>query len=183
MYKRQIKSSTINISTGERDQLAPAYGGSSVVGAALVTDEPKPALDEIGASLPSHGRGLTGGLGLDEVVGDAARELARNCQIPGVVEVATAVCILVDLVTDYRGAKNGTEASLRRCRSIIIMLQRAAKVLGKVSMRSVLRCTMYERPCLVPGVAFVYRLLEVYLPTFHGRHGHLLNIRFRFSAG
>ena len=178
-----ITTSIVNTSTGERDQFAPAYGGSSVVGAALVTDEPTGTLNEIGASLPSHGRGPTGGLGLGQVVGDAARELARNCQIPGVVEVATAVSILVDLVTDYRGAKNGTEASLRRCRSIIIMLQRAAKVLGKVSMRSVLRCTMYERPCLVPGVAFVYRLLEVYLPTFHGRHGHLLNIRFRFSAG
>ena len=139
-------TSTVNISTGERDQIAPAYGGSSVVGAALVTDEPKPFLDEIGVSLPSHGRGLTSGLGLGQVVGDAARELARNCQIPGVVEVATAVSILVDLVTDYRGTKNGTEASLRRCRSIIIMLQRAAKVLGKVSLRGVVRCTMYGHP-------------------------------------
>ena len=107
-----ITTSTANISTGERDEFAPAYRGGSVAGAAFVADKHKLTLDEFGASSPTDRRGRSSGFGLSQAVGDTARELARNCQIPGVVEVAAAVSVLVDLVTDNQDTKNGTEASL-----------------------------------------------------------------------
>lgn len=91
------------------------------------------ALGENEASSSTDVRGSFGGLGLGQAVGDAANALARNCSIPGVSEAATALSILVGLVTNNRDNKNGIEASLRRCRSIVLMLESAAKVLGKVS--------------------------------------------------
>ncbi|CAN0386885.1 unnamed protein product, partial [Scytosiphon promiscuus] len=91
-----------------------------------------PALDAKGGASSNRHRGSSDGLLLGHAVGAAAQELAFNCQIPGVCEAAAAVSILVNLVTDTRQSKNGTEASLRRCRSIVLMLERAAKVLGKV---------------------------------------------------
>ncbi|CAM9446055.1 unnamed protein product, partial [Hapterophycus canaliculatus] len=60
----------------------------------------------------------------------AAQELAQHCQIPGVSEAATVVSILVKLVTDSQDAARD-DARLKRCRSIVMMLERAAKVLGK----------------------------------------------------
>lgn len=72
-------------------------------------------------------------LGLGRAVGDAAEDLARNCHIPGVSEAAAALSILVSLVANTRDNNNGMEANLRRCRAIVVMLQRAEKVLGKVS--------------------------------------------------
>ncbi|CAM9178344.1 unnamed protein product, partial [Laminaria digitata] len=126
-----VTTSTANISTGEQYEFTPPRGERGVAGSTFVADEPKPTLDEIGATTPTNRRGKSAGLGLGQAVGDAAQELARNCQIPGVSEAATAVSILIDLVADNRDAKDGTESSLRRCRSIVMMLQRAAKVLGK----------------------------------------------------
>lgn len=128
-----ITTSTVNVSTGERDEFGPAFNGGRVAGASFVQDEPKPTLDEIGPSPSTDRRAPSDCVGLGQAVGDAAHELARNCHIPGVSEAAAAVAILVNLVTDNRDTKNCTEASLRRCRSIVMMLQRAAKVLGKVS--------------------------------------------------
>lgn len=131
-------TSTVNISTGEQDKSTPAYGGGGLAGAAFFSDEPKPTLAEIGPSSSSDRRASSDGIGLGQAVGDAAHELARNCHIPGVSEAAAAVAILVNMVTDNRDTKNGTEASLRRCRSIVMMLQRAAKVLGKVRWRNMM---------------------------------------------
>lgn len=127
-------ASTGNVSTGERSAFVPAYGESGVSGAAFATDGPKPILD-IESYSSADGRGSTGGPGIGRAVGEAALELARNSLIPGVSEAASAVSILVELVTGSQDTKNGTEPSLRRCRSIVMMLQRATKVLGKVSLR------------------------------------------------
>lgn len=127
-----VTASTSNISTRERNSFTPAYSGSAESGAAFVPDEPKPTLD-IGPYSSTDSRGSTGGPGLGRAVGEAALELARNCLIPGVSEAASAVSILVELATGNQDTKNSTEPSLRRCRSIVLMLQRATKVLGKVS--------------------------------------------------
>ena len=145
-----VTSSTGNISTGERNAFTPAYGGSGVACTSFTTDEPRPTFDEIGVSSTTDGRKSTGGPGLGRAVGEAALELARNCLIPGVSEAASAVSILVDLVTGNQDTKNGTEPSLRRCRSIVLMLQRAAKVLGKVSPR----CIFVRCKRLLPACAF-----------------------------
>ncbi|CAN0560046.1 unnamed protein product, partial [Ectocarpus sp. 12 AP-2014] len=61
----------------------------------------------------------------------AAEELAHHCQIPGVSEAATVVSILVHLVTDSRDSLSRGDGAVKRCRSIVMMLERAAKVLGK----------------------------------------------------
>ncbi|CAM9829016.1 unnamed protein product [Ectocarpus sp. 8 AP-2014] len=57
----------------------------------------------------------------------AAQELAQHCQIPGVSEAATAVSILVRLVSDSRDYAVRGDAGVKRCRSIVMMLERAAK--------------------------------------------------------
>ncbi|CAM9591668.1 unnamed protein product, partial [Laminaria digitata] len=86
---------------------------------------------EIDALSSSGRRATSSSLRIAHAVGDAAQELARSCHVPGVSEAAAVVSVLVNLVTDNGDAKNVTYASLRRCRSIILMLERAAKVLGK----------------------------------------------------
>ncbi|CAM9718817.1 unnamed protein product, partial [Ectocarpus sp. 8 AP-2014] len=81
------------------------------------------------AAAPAGGRRRTScGIGYGKAVLAAAEELAHNCQIPGVCEAATAVSILIRLVLDSRDLTSSP--GVKRCRSIVIMLQRAAKVVG-----------------------------------------------------
>ncbi|CAM9606844.1 unnamed protein product, partial [Hapterophycus canaliculatus] len=70
-----------------------------------------------------------GGFGLAYAVMDAAQELANHCQTPGISEAATIVSILANLVSDSRD--DDSDARLRQCRAIVMMLERAAKVAGK----------------------------------------------------
>ena len=63
---------------------------------------------------------------------EAARELAERSQIPGVGEAIALVSILVNLVADSRSNAEGADTRLKQCRSIIRLLQRAERVLGKV---------------------------------------------------
>lgn len=70
-----------------------------------------------------------------EAVVEAAHHLADHSAIPGVSEAAKLVSILVGLVTDYRGVTSEVEWKVRRCRSIVFMLERAGEVLGKVRRR------------------------------------------------
>lgn len=51
--------------------------------------------------------------------------------MPGVSEVAGLVVILINLVSDSRGNAAANEQTIKRSRSIIIMLNRAAEVLGR----------------------------------------------------
>lgn len=74
-----------------------------------------------------------GGIGYGQAVMEAAQELTEHCQIPGVSEAATVVFILVRLVSDTRDNVGRGDAGVKRCRSIVMMLERAAKVLGKAS--------------------------------------------------
>lgn len=57
-----------------------------------------------------------------------AREMARSCQVPGVSEVAAAVCIMADLVTDNRENDEAGDSRRQYCRLIVMALKRAADV-------------------------------------------------------
>lgn len=83
-------------------------------------------------SLPSSRRASSGGLDVVEAVVGAAHALAGQSTIPGVSEAANLVSILVRLVTDHQDVTREIESRVKRCRSIIFMLERAGKVLGKV---------------------------------------------------
>lgn len=93
-------------------------------------DVPDP--QESGASSAAGGRRTSGGLGYGQAVMAAAEKLANHCQTPGVSEAATMVSILIHLVSDSRDEMGRGDASVKRCRSMVMMLERAAKVLGKV---------------------------------------------------
>lgn len=130
--------STANVSTEERTaELAGAdFGGLSAEDGGY--DAPAAAVDAAAtpaaAAAPASGRRRTSsGVGYGQAALAAAEELAHSCQIPGVSEAATMVSILIRLVTDSRDCTTRGSAGLKRCRSIVMMLERAATVLGKVS--------------------------------------------------
>lgn len=126
-------TSTMNSSTGGPDEIPQADREAGVPAAVFVADEPNTFLGGSEALSSTDRRGSSGGLGPGRAVAEAARDLALNCHIPGVSEVAAAVSILANLVTDNQdNANKNTAASLKRCRSIVLLLQRAARVLGKV---------------------------------------------------
>ena len=166
-----ITTSTANISTGERDEFGPAYSGGSVASAAFIADKHKLTLDEIRASSPTDRRGPSTGFGLYQAVGDTARELARSCQIPGVAEVAAAVSVLVDLVTDNQNMLRRASSGAGQSSSC---LNEPPRFLAR--RFSEVRCTMYGHPPLVPGVVFACMFLEYIFTNSSWRHGHLLNI-------
>ena len=65
---------------------------------------------------------------------EAADNLAHHSQFPGVAEAATLVKTLVTLISNDRGRIAEAEARLRRCHLLVLMLERAATVLGKVRL-------------------------------------------------
>lgn len=75
------------------------------------------------------------GLGIAEAVLEAAAELAKTSAIPGVSDAATVISTLVKLVMEHCGVEGVAEWRMRWCRSILILLERAEKVLGKVRLR------------------------------------------------
>ena len=88
------------------------------------------------SSLPSKDRPnrrySADALDVVEAVVEAGHQLASNSAIPGICEAARLVSILVRLVTDYRDGSSEVEWRVKRCRSIIFMLERAGEVLAKV---------------------------------------------------
>lgn len=97
-------------------------------------DDAPSAADGLPAATAGGRGGRTStGFGYGRAVLTAAQELAQHCQIPGVSEAATMVSILINLVSDSRDCTSRGDAGVKRCRSIVMILKRAAKVLGKVS--------------------------------------------------
>lgn len=86
-----------------------------------------------GASPAASRQGSAGDIGLGQAVLAAAQELARSCQIPGVSEAAGAVCIMANLFLDNLENDKASTFRLRQCRSMVLALKRADKVVGKVS--------------------------------------------------
>lgn len=137
-----VTASTGNISTAERADLAQAFRGRDVESGAFAADDiplqegGRGGIElEVGRRRPSGG-----GVGVARAVLEAARDLAQSSPILGISEAATLVTIMVDLVANSRDSNSGGEERLKRCRSIVILLQRASKVLGKVRRRRP-RCT------------------------------------------
>lgn len=160
-----VTTSTVSSSARRRDECNSVYSGDGVAGDAYVANERKPNVDDVGSSSSTGRRKSSRGSGLGRAVAELAQQLALNSQIPGVSEAAGAVSILVDLLTNNRENKKGAEASLKRCGSIVVMLQRAAKVLGKVSGRCATCGNLARTPVL--GCAYWHDRLN------YGRYGRL----------
>lgn len=123
--------STVSVSTIERAELDQIHRGQRVLSAASVANDVSPeALGGSGASSKAGRRGSRDGVGVGRVAMEVALELAQNCQLPGVSEAATAISILVNMVVD--SSEDDGDAKLKQCRSIIMVLERAAKVAEKV---------------------------------------------------
>lgn len=122
-----------NASTSERAELAQFRLGPGAESAATTAAVSMPAdLGASGASSTACQRRSRDGVGLGQAALEAAQELALHCQIPVVSEAAAVVSILVKLVSDSRDNSSGGETRLRQCRSIVFMLEQAARVAGKV---------------------------------------------------
>ncbi|CAM9474613.1 unnamed protein product [Laminaria digitata] len=119
-------NSTADVSAAERAEFA----GIRMEDAAIFADEPTLASVEREVPFTAGRRGVPDDVGIGQAVMVAAQELAQSCQIPGVSEAATLVSILVNLVSDSRDHNSGGDARLRQCRSIVMLLHRAAKVSG-----------------------------------------------------
>ena len=116
---------------------------SSIVakgGAELPPVLDKGAVDSI-AEIGERGNSRAGdcqkpirGFGVAQAVMGVAHDLAQMSQIPGVTEVAGLVIVLMNLVTDNSDNVDGIENTVKRCRSVVTLLQRAASVLQHVSV-------------------------------------------------
>ncbi|CAM9364466.1 unnamed protein product, partial [Pylaiella littoralis] len=126
-------TSTANLSTAERDELSQFHQRDRAKDAAPVSSELKPEQASSGgpgaSSAADHQNSAD--IGLGRAVLAAAQELAHHCQIPGVSEAATAVCMMANLVTDSRDNARASESRLRQCSTVVMALKRAAKVADK----------------------------------------------------
>lgn len=119
-------TTTVNTFTGEQDEITSPNVRGDMKSGLSAEKETTTAFNEITGSSSTSRHDLL------RAVGQAALELARNSQIAGVSQAAEAVSILVNLLTHDQENRKSNEASLRRCRSIIIMLKRATTVFRKV---------------------------------------------------
>ncbi|CAM9297409.1 unnamed protein product [Ectocarpus sp. 12 AP-2014] len=130
--------STANVSTHERAELAVFQQRQGVLEADPVASGSR--------RVPPSGSSGGGGredssaadrpnssddLGLGHAVLGAAQELARHCQVPGISEAAAVLCIMANLFTDNRENDRANDSRLKQCRSIVMALKRAEKVVGK----------------------------------------------------
>ncbi|CBJ27694.1 Tyrosine kinase specific for activated (GTP-bound) p21cdc42Hs/ leucine rich repeat protein [Ectocarpus siliculosus] len=126
-------TSTANLSTAERDELSQFHQRERVADAAPVSGELKP--EEASSGGPGASSAAddqnSADIGLGRAVLAAAQELVHHCQIPGVSEAATAVCMMATLVTDGRDNARASESRLRQCSTVVMALKRAAKVADK----------------------------------------------------
>lgn len=102
----------------------------------------------------SRPRALSHSGGVGQAVLEAARELAQHSQVPGVAAAAMLMSILVKLVLDNRGNIEEAKRRLILCRSVVMTIQRAAKVFEEVGRKSVsylydiVGCRMVATFCL-----------------------------------
>eukprot|EP00904_Undaria_pinnatifida_P011787 jgi/Undpi1/7739/HiC_scaffold_23.g10212.m1 len=71
-------------------------------------------------------------IGVAPAVLGVAQELARMSQMPGVTEVAGLVIVLMNLVMDSSEVVRDADSMVKRCRSVLGLLQRADGVLQQV---------------------------------------------------
>lgn len=82
----------------------------------------------LGGSRPNPARGL----GIRHAVICAAQEVSLASQIPGVSEVARLVIVLMNLMKDNAELTGAVESTVKRCRSVLLLVKRAADVLDEV---------------------------------------------------
>ncbi|CAM9539627.1 unnamed protein product, partial [Ectocarpus fasciculatus] len=129
--------STANASTSERAELAVFQQRQRVPEAAPVASGSRPEQSSGGgggggeAPSAADRPHLSDDLGLGHAVLAAAQELARQCQVPGISEAAGVLCIMANLFTDNRENDRASDSRLRQCRSIVMALKRAEKVVFK----------------------------------------------------
>lgn len=92
----------------------------------------------------------------------AAHELARMSQIPGVAEVAGLVVVLVNMVTDSSDIIGVADNVIKRCRTVMFLLQRASSFLKQVGgstsgVVSIVVATVYW--------SFLWNHVRVVLPS------------------
>ena len=129
-------TSDANFSTAERAELVEPQQSQRAADVASAFGGPVPEVysgDDGEASSSADRKSSAGDIGLSGAVMAAAEELAHHCQIPGVSEAASAVCIMANLVADSRDNTRACESRLRQCRSIVMALKRADEVASKVS--------------------------------------------------
>ncbi|CAM9974886.1 unnamed protein product [Scytosiphon promiscuus] len=122
--------STATMSTVDRAEVEQFEQRQRMANAASLVDNGTPGdVDDSQASASARRQGSLHGIGLGDAVMAAAVDLAQHCHIPGVSEAATALSILVKMVSDSRDS--GSDAKLRQCRSIVRILERAGEVAEK----------------------------------------------------
>lgn len=143
-------NSTAGLTTEARTELVVGEI-SAEEDADLPADGPTTASRESAASSIAAGRRTPCDIGCGQAAMVAAQQLAHNCQIPGVSEAVTVVSMLIQLVSNSKDDVSRVDARLRRCRSIVMMLERAAKVLGKVGCiaRACGSCFVCRFPCAI----------------------------------
>lgn len=113
---------------------ASTTGASTAEKADPPSINPEDDAEASGIGVPSGGgpKAPSTSIGVAQAVLVAARQLAHNCQVPGISEAASMVSIFVTLVADNRDSNGRSDREVKCCRSIIMMLQRATEVVGKV---------------------------------------------------
>ncbi|CAN0007820.1 unnamed protein product [Ectocarpus sp. 12 AP-2014] len=129
-------ASTANMSTAEQEEVSEYRQRQREADAASVAGGPNSEGEASGgggtaASQAASRQSSASDMGLGQAVLAAAQELARSCQIPGVSEAAGAVCIMVNLFSDSRQNDKASASRLRQCRSMVLALQRADKVVAQ----------------------------------------------------
>lgn len=114
-------ASAVDIKEGIID-VHPTAAGPKIVSAETTTG----TTVEAGSSSPS------GGTGVAKAFLEVACKLTTQSPCPVVCEAATLVSILVGMVSDDGGSVVEVESSLKRCRVVIMILERASLVLEKV---------------------------------------------------
>lgn len=105
----------------------------AAVGAITHDDDAAPRQKPVSSSKGRlNRRSSAGAIDVVDAVVEAGHHVASHSAIPGVCEAARLVSILVGLVTDYQDGSSEVEWRVKRCRSIIFMLERAGEVLAKV---------------------------------------------------
>ena len=138
-----IATASTNMSTAEQEEICQFRQGQRAADAAPDAGGPTPEGETpvggggggTGASSSSAAasrQGSASDIGLRQAVLAAAQELARSCQIPGVSEAAGAVYIMANLYSDSHANDKASTLRLRQCRSMVVALKRADKVVGKV---------------------------------------------------
>eukprot|EP00903_Cladosiphon_okamuranus_P017814 g16394.t1 len=127
--------STANMSTAEQEEVAQFRQRQRAADAATVaggpTQEGEALVGGTAASSSASRRSSGSDVGLGQAVLAAAQELARSCQVPGVSEAAGVLCVMANLFADSRDIDQASKSRLRQCRSIVLALTRADKVVAK----------------------------------------------------